>query len=77
MPIRASLAFALLLAVDGAPLPAHAGSATIVESKFELFVSDVEASVRFYETLGFRVADRQGSGHTTRVSEGSAVPASR
>ena len=42
------------------PLPqALATEPGIVESKFELFVGDVEESIRFYEALGFEVAAPQ------------------
>jgi len=48
-------------------------SPTIVESKFELFVTDVDESVRFYETLGFVVADRKADGYTTLRSGATVV----
>jgi catechol 2,3-dioxygenase-like lactoylglutathione lyase family enzyme len=47
-------------------------SPSILESKFELFVTDVDESVRFYTTLGFAVAHRKGDGYTT-LRNGSTV----
>lgn len=61
----------ILMLVVGSAL--HA-SPTIIESKFELFVTDVDESVRFYETLGFLVANRQANGYTT-LRSGSTVVA--
>ena len=61
----------ILMLVVGLAL--HA-SPTIIESKFELFVTDVDESVRFYETLGFLVAHRQANGYTT-LRSGSTVVA--
>ena len=61
----------ILMLVVGSAL--HA-SPTIIESKFELFVTDVDESVRFYETLGFLVAHRQANGYTT-LRSGSTVVA--
>jgi hypothetical protein len=57
---RTSLACALLFAA------AHSFAAdpAIVDSKFELFVSDVEPSARFYALLEFEVA-RKPDGYTT------------
>ena len=48
-------------------------SPTIVESKFELFVTDVDESIRFYETLGFVVAHRKVDGYTTLRSGATVV----
>ena len=42
-----------------------AKEATIIESKFELFVSDSEASARFYTSLGFAVVQQNPDGYTT------------
>ncbi len=36
-----------------------------IESKFELFISDVEESVAFYQILGFEVAHQKSYGYTT------------
>jgi len=45
----------------------------IIESKFELFVSRVDASSRFYETLGFEVVHRKPGGYTTLLSDSTVV----
>jgi catechol 2,3-dioxygenase-like lactoylglutathione lyase family enzyme len=47
---------------------------TIRESKFELFVTDVEESARFYFALGFVVAHEKPGGYTT-LENGSTVVA--
>jgi len=48
------------------PLSAAVGhDATVIESKFELFVTDCEASARFYTTLGFTVVRKNPDGYTT------------
>lgn len=63
------------LVLTGGTLGAAARSfATISESKFELFVTDVEESTRFYTTLGFVVAHRKPDGYTT-LRNGSTVVA--
>jgi lactoylglutathione lyase len=49
-------------------------SQTIRESKFELFVTDVEESTRFYTALGFAIAHQQPGGYTT-LACGSTVVA--
>jgi lactoylglutathione lyase len=46
--------------------------ATVIASKFELFVTDVEDSISFYETLGFVVAHKKSYGYTT-MQNGSTV----
>lgn len=43
-----------------------------IESKFELFVTDVEQSISFYTTLGFVVAHQKPYGYTT-LRKGSTV----
>jgi catechol 2,3-dioxygenase-like lactoylglutathione lyase family enzyme len=43
-----------------------------IESKFELFVTDVEQSISFYTTLGFVVAHQKPYLHTT-LRKGSTV----
>ena len=53
---------------------APGATSTITESKFELFVTDVEAAARFYTTLGFEVAQRKRDGYTT-LENGSTVVA--
>jgi len=60
----------LALAVLSLPLAAGAGLA----AKFELFVDDVAASTRFYETLGFRVVHlKAADGYTTLELDGVVV----
>jgi len=46
----------------------------VIESKFELFVTNVRESVRFYTTLGFAVAHQKADGYTT-LKSGSTVVA--
>ena len=46
----------------------------VARSKFELFVTNVEESRRFYTTLGFVVAHEKTDGYTT-LTRGSAVVA--
>jgi len=48
-------------------------SPTIVESKFELFTTDVDESTRFYQALGFVVAHRKADGYTTLRSGRTVV----
>ena len=43
-------------------------------SKFEFFASDCEESIRFYTSLGFKVAQKKPDGYTTLTS-GSVVVA--
>jgi len=45
----------------------------VLDSKFELFVSDVRRSVRFYEALGFQIAQQNSGGYTTMQSHSSVV----
>lgn len=68
MRVRCLLFAAAVLATGSI---AH-GSPWIVSSKFELFVSDIEESVRFYTALGFEVAHRKSDGYTT-LESGSTV----
>ncbi len=53
---------------------ARGASPAIVGSKFELFVTDVDESARFYTTLGFVIAERKPDGYTT-VSSGTTIVA--
>jgi catechol 2,3-dioxygenase-like lactoylglutathione lyase family enzyme len=46
---------------------------SVRESKFELFVTDVGRSIRFYEALGFRIAHAKPDGYTTMQSRGAVV----
>ena len=53
-----------------AALPASAE----LRAKFELFVDDVAASTRFYESLGFQVAHfKESDGYTTMEQDGVVV----
>jgi catechol 2,3-dioxygenase-like lactoylglutathione lyase family enzyme len=47
-------------------------SSTVVESKFELFVTDAEESIVFYQLLGFHIAHQKDYGYTT-LQSGSTV----
>lgn len=64
---------AVLVALLTLGQPLHASS-PVVESKFELFVTNVDESVRFYTTLGFAVAHRKADGYTT-LRNGSTIVA--
>lgn len=44
---------------------ATADPSSVVDAKFELFVTDPEESARFYQLLGFEVAHRKEGGYTT------------
>lgn len=46
----------------------------VIESKFELFVTNVSESVRFYESLGFSMAHAKPDGYST-LRSGSTVVA--
>jgi catechol 2,3-dioxygenase-like lactoylglutathione lyase family enzyme len=48
--------------------------ATVVQSKFELFVADAEVSARFYTTLGFTIVQTNPDGYTT-LRSGPAIVA--
>jgi len=45
----------------------------VKESKFELFVTGVEQTVRFYEALGFQIAHVKPDGYTTMRSNSTIV----
>jgi catechol 2,3-dioxygenase-like lactoylglutathione lyase family enzyme len=53
------------------------GSATavaqVVDSKFELFVTDTAESIRFYERLGFSVAHAKPDGYSTLRSGNTVI----
>ncbi len=55
-------------------LPSASEPSVLVGSKFELFVTSVEESRRFYTTLGFVVAHEKPDGYTT-LTHGSIVVA--
>lgn len=57
----------------GASVPS---SAQVVESKFELFVTNPGDSIRFYEVLGFTVAHAKPDGYSTLRSGGTVVAVS-
>jgi lactoylglutathione lyase len=63
------LGFGLLVMGD-----APTAATSVTGSKFELFVTDVEQSIRFYTTLGFVIAHRKPGGYTT-LEAGSTVVA--
>ena len=48
-------------------------SAQIIDSKFELFVTDASESARFYEALGFEIAHAKPDGYSTMRSGGTVV----
>jgi catechol 2,3-dioxygenase-like lactoylglutathione lyase family enzyme len=60
-----------LLAIVTSSAAADEGAA-IVQSKFELFVSDAEVSARFYTTLGFTIVQTNPDGYTT-LQSGPAI----
>jgi lactoylglutathione lyase len=61
-------ALALLLGASGL------ARAQVVESKFEIFVTDASESTRFYQMLGFSVAHAKIDGYTT-LRSGSTIVA--
>ena len=67
--LRAGLAaLGVVLVTTDAPVSAE------LKAKFELFVDDVVASTRFYETLGFHVAHfKESDGYTTLEQDGVVV----
>ena len=71
--LRASLPILLGLFVM-VPGSLVIASPTVVDSKFELFVSDPEESIRFYTSLGLEVAQQKPDGYTT-LTNGPAVVA--
>lgn len=58
-------------ALMGGSVPA---GAQVVESKFELFVTRADDSIRFYQVLGFSVAHAKPDGYST-LESGSTVVA--
>ncbi len=55
-------------------LLAHAAAnGQVIDSKFELFVTDASESVRFYETLGFSLAHAKPDGYSTLRSGNTVV----
>jgi hypothetical protein len=60
------------IAVPQGDLPPAA--AQVVDSKFELFVTDVAESTRFYERLGFSVDQVKADGYST-LRSGSTIVA--
>lgn len=60
-----------LVALSVADVRLAAGQ--VVESKFELFVTDPGESVRFYEVLGFSLAHAKPDGYSTVRSGGTVV----
>ena len=68
---RAGLIAGALLVLPATPIMSQ--NSYVQESKFELFVTDVEQSVRFYEALGFRIAHAKPDGYTTMQSNSTVV----
>lgn len=69
-------ALALMLggpAVGGAEIGTEIG-ADILDSKFELFVTDAAESIRFYEVVGFSVVHAKPDGYST-IRSGRTVMA--
>jgi lactoylglutathione lyase len=66
---RRSLRSAVVLLIAFAAI----ANGQVVESKFELFVTDAGESVRFYETLGFSVAHAKADGYSTLTSGHTVV----
>ncbi|MDJ0785990.1 MAG: hypothetical protein QNK05_04240 [Myxococcota bacterium] len=75
LPIVVAVAAAGIgIALGSLGAAAESPPAEVVESKFELFVHDADASTAFYRLLGFEVAHRQTHGYTT-LRSGSTVVA--
>jgi catechol 2,3-dioxygenase-like lactoylglutathione lyase family enzyme len=77
LPLRRSLRLvSLVLAATAAFAPADPVAAdaadAILDTKFELFVTDPDESIAFYAVLGFEIAHRQSYGYTT-LRNGRAV----
>jgi lactoylglutathione lyase len=66
--------FLMMLLAIAANAAAADDDATVVQSKFELFVADAEVSARFYTTLGFTVVQANPDGYTT-LQSGPAIVA--
>ena len=52
---------------------AGAAGAALVDAKFELFVTDAPESIRFYEALGFSLAQQKPDGYATMRSADTVV----
>jgi catechol 2,3-dioxygenase-like lactoylglutathione lyase family enzyme len=72
--IAAAAILTLVTLVLVMPRTAVGAAPPVIESKFELFVTNVEESVRFYTTLGFEIARQKPDGYTT-LKSGSTVVA--
>lgn len=68
--MRAALVVAATAALLAAAVPA---TAEVVDSKFELFVTDTNESARFYAVLGFSVVHTKPDGYATLRSGGTVV----
>ena len=68
--VRFSIALVLLagVAASGLAVSARATQSAVIESKFELFVSDATESAAFYSILGFRIVHSKPYGYTTLES---------
>lgn len=69
-PVASVLVASFLLMAP--PVTSAGEPASIAQSKFELFVTSVEESTRFYTALGFEVAHAKPDGYTT-LHSGSTV----
>lgn len=47
--------------------------AAVVDAKFELFVTDAPESIRFYQALGFALAQQKPDGYSTMRSDNTVV----
>lgn len=66
------LAFILVAVAVGHPAANEEPSDTVIESKFELFITDAAESTAFYVVLGFTIAHAKPGGYTT-LRSGSTV----
>ncbi|MFP6580691.1 MAG: hypothetical protein VCC02_12955, partial [Myxococcota bacterium] len=68
---RAGLIAGSFLVLQAAPVMSQ--KLYVTESKFELFVTGVEQTIRFYEALGFQIAHVKPDGYTTMRSNSTIV----
>lgn len=63
----------LMAAIVWTALVAGGVGAEVRDSKFELFVTDAPESIRFYEALGFSLAQQKPDGYSTMRSTNTTV----
>lgn len=72
--LRCGAALLVVLAAGLLAPPGHGeASPSVVDAKFELFVTDVDECIRFYAVLGFEVAHRKAEDGYTTLRSGATV----